>query len=120
MAAFHPFLGAQAFQVEPYRTRIAFCHCGNVAWRDLASEKFNDDIGHIASRKVAFLIAPVAHRHSGKLLHVGVDQQVRTNPLKGRQIVYPQGNKDAVLLFQLPCQAPADTDVAIVIDDFAE
>jgi hypothetical protein len=120
MATFNPLFSAQAFQVEPHRTRSAFRHGSNVAWRDIASEKLNDDIGDIASRKYALLIAPVAHRHTGKLLFFGVDRNVRTNPLKALQIVYPQGDGDAMLLLQLPCQAPADTDVTIVIDDFAE
>ena len=120
MATFHPFLGAQAFQVEPYRARIALRHGGNVAGRDIAGEKFDHDIGDVAGRKYAFLIAPVAHRHAGELLHFGVDRHLRANAPEAAQIVYPQGDGDAMLLLQLPCQAPADTDVAVVIDDFAE
>jgi hypothetical protein len=53
-------------------------------------------------------------------LHFGVGYNVRTNPLKALQIVYPQGDGDAMLMLQLPRQTPADTDVAIVIEDFAE
>ena len=120
MATFNPFLSTQSFQVEPHRARIALHHCRDVAWRDIASKKFDDDISDIAGRKYALLIAPVTHRHASKLLYFDVAHDIWTNPLKAPQIVNPQGDGDAMLLLQLPRQAPADTDVAKVIDHFAE
>src|ERR1035437_6845413 len=117
MTTFNPFFRAQAFQVEPHRARIALCHCGNVAWRDITTEKFNDDIGDIASRKHALLIAPVAHRHTGKPLYFGVERDVRTNPLKALQVVYPQGYGNFMFARKLPRQSPAHTDIAEIIDD---
>jgi hypothetical protein len=53
-------------------------------------------------------------------LHLDIDRNFGTNPLKTAQIVHPQGDGNAMLLLPLSCQAPADTNVAIVIDDFAE
>ena len=120
MAAFHPLLGAQAFQIQPHRLRRTLRHCGDVSRRDVAGKKLDHDIGHIAGGKCAVLIFPVAHRDIGDLLRLAIDSHFRADALKTAQIVDPQCDADAMLLFQLTRQAPADADVAVVVDDFAK
>ena len=53
-------------------------------------------------------------------LRFGIDDNTWTNPPIALQIVHPQRDSDAALLLQLPCHAPADADVAKIVDDLAE
>lgn len=42
------------------------------------------------------------------------------NPAKGRDIIQPQPNIQIMLGRQLPRQAPANTDIAVIIDNFTK
>ena len=57
---------------------------------------------------------------SRSTLASGVWVEVRAEPLKGVQVVNPQANRQRLFGRQLASQAPANADVAIVIDDVAE
>jgi hypothetical protein len=62
----------------------------------------------------------VTHRHAGNLLRSASSVNLGTDALEAGQVVHPQGDRDAVLALQLPRQAPADADVAVVIDNTAK
>jgi hypothetical protein len=91
------------------------CRRGNVA-----GKKFNDDVADIFRRKCTVLVAPVMHGDSGDVLRIDIQFYVRTNPLKAAQIIYPQVDVDVMFALQLSCQTPADTDVAVVVDDLTK
>ena len=103
-----------------YGTRLAFGHCGDVGFGDVAGEEFDDDIGHVSRGKAAVLRAPVAHHDTIHRLCFREGIQARAEPLESLQIVNPKRDGDAMLAPQLARQAPADADVAVVVDDFAE
>jgi len=91
-----------------------------IAWRQFAAEELDDDVGNVGSRECAVLAAPVAH---GDVLHglrFGRRIDFRTDAAKTRQVIHPQRDRDPVLVAQLARQAPADADVAVVVDDLAE
>ena len=120
MAAFHPFFRGQALKIQPDRTRGPLRHCGDVAGRNIAGEEFDHEIGQVARGKRAVLIAPMPHGDGAYALRFAVDRDFRANSLEAAQIVDPQSHGNAMLFCELSRQPPANADVAIVVDDFAE
>jgi hypothetical protein len=62
----------------------------------------------------------MADCHAANLLRFRIGVHRRANAPERRQVVDPQGDSDVMLVPQLARKAPADADVAIVVDDFAE
>ncbi|MNH24312.1 hypothetical protein D3C79_842360 [compost metagenome] len=117
MAAFHPVLGAEVFEVQPQRRLRPGAHGLDIVRRQLAGEGADHHIcglnRHPFGRPLAHIdallpllqrcgIGPGAHRH------------------EGIQVVHPQAHCDFVLVHQLPRQAPGHADIAIIVDDGAK
>jgi hypothetical protein len=54
------------------------------------------------------------------MLQLGGHVDWRANALERSQVINPQPDRDAVLTLQLTRKAPANADVAEVIDNFAK
>ena len=123
MTTLDPFLGAQSLQIKPLRSRIALRHRGDIALRNIATEKFDDDVGDLARRERQFAVglpAPMTHRNTIEMLNLRFERNVRADAPKRLQIVHPQGGRDMVLLPELLCQTPANADIAKIVDDMAK
>src|SRR5450830_1338092 len=120
MTTLYPLFRRQAFQVQPHRMGRTLRHGGNIAGRNVAGKKFDDDIGNLFRRKQTILVTPMAHSNAGSLLRFQDHINFRANTPEADQIVDPQRDSDAMLALQLPRQSPAYADIAVVIDDFAK
>ena len=120
VAALDPRLGAEAFVIDPHGTGLALRHRGDIARRDVDAEEFDDDVGHIERLIGAVLAAPVQDAHAVDHLLRGIDVDGRPDAAETGEIIDPQGHRDAMLAVELPREAPADADVAEVVDHLAE
>jgi hypothetical protein len=75
---------------------------------------------YVLRREHAVLVAPVPDRDGRDSLRLCVHRHCRANALETGQVVDPQRDRNVVLGLQLAGQAPADADVAVVVDDAAE
>ncbi|MCY1505343.1 hypothetical protein D9M68_395550 [compost metagenome] len=117
MAAGHPVLGAEVFQVQPARRVRPCSHGFQVLGRQLAGERLDHHIRHVHGLPV---LAPVADFHAQLPLGFSLRIGLRTEWREYRRFIYPQAHRLPVLGHQLASQAPGDADVAKVIDDVAE
>jgi hypothetical protein len=62
----------------------------------------------------------VAHGHAVHLLAFGLRIDRRADALEAGQIIHEQGHRQPMLAHQLFSQAPANTDIAVVVDNTAE
>src|SRR5580765_1174837 len=120
MTAFDPAFSAESFQIQPDRTRHAPGHGFNVVRRDSTTEKLDDHVGNLCGVESTFLVAPMSDHDALDFLRLAIACSFRANPLKTVEIIDPQGDGDTIFPLQLPRQPPANTDVTIVIDYFAE
>jgi hypothetical protein len=65
-------------------------------------------------------MSATAHGNVVYLLSLRCHVDLRADALECRHVIDPQRDGDAVLMLQLARQAPANADVAEVIDNFAK
>ena len=113
-----PVLGAQVFEIDPHGTPFAARHRREIRAGQLARERFDHDIGNL-QRVADFRMPVLDHDRIDRLPpRVGIDpgQQARERA----QVVDEQANLPAVLVRELARDAPADADVAEIVDHCTE
>ena len=118
VAAGDPVFRRQVFQIDPHRLARPADHGGQITVRQRAAEGLDHHVGGVGCRKV--LRRPVADVDAVQLLLRQCRLQAGGDAGKAGQIVHPQAHREAVLVRQLPRQAPGDADVAVVVDHGAE
>ncbi|MNC42562.1 hypothetical protein D3C75_913800 [compost metagenome] len=117
MAALHPVLGTEVFEVQPQRRRGASTHCLYISCWQLAGEGTDY---HISRRHRQPGHRPLAHFHTVLPLLRGGGIGPGAHGRERIEVIHPQPHCQAVLGHQLPGQAPGHADIAVVVDDAAE
>lgn len=120
MAALDPGLGAEVFQIEPLR-RLALVsfdgHRLDISRRQVTGKGFNH---HIRDPDIGIKFSrPAAHIDPCQGLSV-LEFGSGPEGLQSLQVVDPEADSNGLFRGQLTREAPADTDITMVIDDLAE
>ncbi|ERJ34221.1 hypothetical protein L810_3318 [Burkholderia sp. AU4i] len=113
-----PVLGAQVFEVDPHGAARAARHRREIRAGQLARERFDHDIGDL--QRVADFRMPVFDHDRVDRLPTRVGIDARQQARERAQVVDKQANLPAVLVRELAREAPADADVAEIVDHGAE
>lgn len=115
MVILHPGFCAEILQIEPDRAFVS--HCLQIVFRQFAGKGLDYDIGD--GIKVEFRL-PVMNRNPVDFLQRQYGVDLRQQALCASKTVDPEADIQAVFMRQLSGQAPADTDIAEVVDDAAK
>jgi hypothetical protein len=115
-----PVLGAQIFEIEPYRRALARRHRGDVDRRQFTAERLDHDVGHFERVARMGRLVPVLDDDAAHRLASALQRQRRAQLLKRMQVVDEHAHLPAVLARELARKSPAHADVAEIVDHRAE
>ncbi|MNQ98156.1 hypothetical protein D3C85_1138310 [compost metagenome] len=117
MAANHPVLGAEIFQIQPQRLPCGGAHRRHLSLRQRATEGLDHHVGQRLGLPVR---RPMTDLHPRHLLPLQTSICLGAECDKGRRLVDPQTHVMTMLGGQLAGQPPGHPDVAVVVHHTAE
>jgi hypothetical protein len=117
MAAGHPFLRAQVVEIDPDRARRQMRHVFDEGFRKMAGKAFHDNPRGDDRGETGL---PAVNLDPLKNLDRQPWVQFRAQQPKAVEVIDPEANMQRKIARQLSRQAPADADIAEVVDDPAE